>query len=939
MNSPIALNSADSGAGVKHGVARFVVSILAFTLLMLVFCSAYAAEVAGRLMFVHGSVNIERDGTSMTAKRGGNIFAGDKVVTGGSSSVQIRFTDGGTLAVRPNSEIEISQYAYNDTEEGSSQETSLIRGGLRSITGAIGHRNPASVSYKTPVATIGIRGTIIRLVHYDEGSPDLPAGARSGTYLMVEEGAAAATSSSTRLVRAGGALAIFKSDADPESYPADSPVFGSDKAVTNPGQNKDEKRVIESSGVTSQTTPSPETDTSILNNRNLSEDQRDDDQDEAELQCQSEGFSSCAEREEYLLAEKQCIDEGYLSCADKDSQPTEEQCVSEGFDSCQARDEYLAAEKECRLQGFTSCSARDFYQKLEDECKAEGFASCAEKDAFVAAEFACKQEGFTSCEAKEQALIKDRLCQGYGYNDCSVMLNPTGRALNPADSLIGQGVLFAGTSGTVLSFAGNSTTWVSSDESSSGGLQSLFVGADISDELRIQRLMPSFEDVDQHSLHFINPITDSKTYLGYWPKSEYVFLDPQTVSDLGEPLGPLVYSASDSLLTDLSDIQSSMDSGALGLSYDFLLAADTSKVAPVLDGMVLLDMSLHYDVQDQKLRGGAQFEGGQAILDLYNYDGVTISTFLEQGINFSGSYYSSSEVESSSSGNFFGGFSGDSSTVDGMFGVLYAEVPELSLSGEVGVALNGVSNYLPPLPGQRASYYGLLGLDSSLSAYPEIRSVECVSGECFADSAAYFETLLASGAQTFGLALENYLNQNLDNEHMLASGEMVYWGVWQEADYSVVDSDPSLSPISNTSIGVLPYIYTSAKPQLNDLSDLVALTGNDSVQFNMVAGGEIYDASGSFIAALDYMSSLTLNIGGASPSMDIYLELGSDGTLSTSGAALPDLTGFDQVALTGSGTFTGGLASGRFAGSDAEAIMLLIETSGVLGKGVSLLER
>ncbi len=62
--------------------------------------------------------------------------------------------------LRPGTQLKIDAYKY---EEGSPQNDnialSLIKGGLRSVTGLLGRRNPSAYRVATPNATIGIRGT------------------------------------------------------------------------------------------------------------------------------------------------------------------------------------------------------------------------------------------------------------------------------------------------------------------------------------------------------------------------------------------------------------------------------------------------------------------------------------------------------------------------------------------------------------------------------------------------------------------------------------------------------------------------------------------------------------------------------------------------------------------------------------------------------------
>ncbi len=65
----------------------------------------------------------------------------------------------------------IADYRYNGLEDGSEQSImELLKGGFRTITGAIGHKNKQNYKIRTSVATIGIRGTHYSLMLCQQAS-------------------------------------------------------------------------------------------------------------------------------------------------------------------------------------------------------------------------------------------------------------------------------------------------------------------------------------------------------------------------------------------------------------------------------------------------------------------------------------------------------------------------------------------------------------------------------------------------------------------------------------------------------------------------------------------------------------------------------------------------------------------------------------------------
>lgn len=118
------------------------------------------AEVAGRVTFVSGDAAVRTaDGSLRTLQRGDAINGGERILTR-AGRVQISFTDGGFVSLQPNTEFGVDEYAYSNRKpEESSLFFSLLRGGMRTITGAIGKANKRNYKVRTTVATIGIRGT------------------------------------------------------------------------------------------------------------------------------------------------------------------------------------------------------------------------------------------------------------------------------------------------------------------------------------------------------------------------------------------------------------------------------------------------------------------------------------------------------------------------------------------------------------------------------------------------------------------------------------------------------------------------------------------------------------------------------------------------------------------------------------------------------------
>lgn len=134
-----------------------------YTFIIIFFSSlASSADLAGKIIMARGEVQaINESGVIRTLKRRDSIFSHEIIKTGKSSRVQIRFIDNALLALKENSELSIKSYVYNEVKNNDNQVLmELLTGGFRTLTGKIGKGNKEAYKVKTPVASIGIRGTL-----------------------------------------------------------------------------------------------------------------------------------------------------------------------------------------------------------------------------------------------------------------------------------------------------------------------------------------------------------------------------------------------------------------------------------------------------------------------------------------------------------------------------------------------------------------------------------------------------------------------------------------------------------------------------------------------------------------------------------------------------------------------------------------------------------
>lgn len=150
--------------------------------------AARAAPSAGEVTKMTGRASAATpEGDIRALAQSSPVNSGETVVTSANSFVRMRLSDGAFVVLRPNTRFLIEDYRYAENDSESRSIFSLLKGGFRAVTGAIGRRNRANVSYRTSVATIGIRGTDVEVIDCTDGCPDIDVNA-DGVYFKVHEG-------------------------------------------------------------------------------------------------------------------------------------------------------------------------------------------------------------------------------------------------------------------------------------------------------------------------------------------------------------------------------------------------------------------------------------------------------------------------------------------------------------------------------------------------------------------------------------------------------------------------------------------------------------------------------------------------------------------------------------------------------------------------------
>lgn len=193
--------------------------------------TAYCA--AGRVDFAIGKVeSVAANGSRRPLAKGADIDAGETISTANGARAQVRFADGGFISLQPNTQFRVDEFNYKNKTDGEEKGFfSLLKGGFRAITGAIGHVNKNTYRVKTPAATLGIRGTGYNMALRDDG-----------LFVNVGEGAISLSNKAGLLVvTAGGAafVANFNTAPVPTNVQPQTPPAGLQEPTFSVADNRD----------------------------------------------------------------------------------------------------------------------------------------------------------------------------------------------------------------------------------------------------------------------------------------------------------------------------------------------------------------------------------------------------------------------------------------------------------------------------------------------------------------------------------------------------------------------------------------------------------------------------------------------------------------------------------------------------------------------------
>ena len=143
-------------------------------------------DAIGKVEKVVGNATVIRNGVAVILHVGDAVYKSDVVQTGANSSVGVGFADGTALNLVANTRMALNEYSFDASGTSNSALFTLVEGTFAFVAGKVAHGDHMKIS--TPVATMGIRGTIGLAEQFTADLGQVGFAIFEGAYTLVEQG-------------------------------------------------------------------------------------------------------------------------------------------------------------------------------------------------------------------------------------------------------------------------------------------------------------------------------------------------------------------------------------------------------------------------------------------------------------------------------------------------------------------------------------------------------------------------------------------------------------------------------------------------------------------------------------------------------------------------------------------------------------------------------
>ncbi|TAN49244.1 MAG: hypothetical protein EPN26_11580 [Rhodospirillales bacterium] len=151
----------DDGAQISGDLAEKLAGAMAPGQFAQAGAGGSARQSIGQIETLNGAVNVvHADGTKGVLHKGDAVYQGDVLQTGKASAIGVVFLDKTSLSLGGDGRMVLDQMVYDPSSGSGKSAFSLVQGTFSFVSGQISKSAPDAMMVRTPVATIGIRGTL-----------------------------------------------------------------------------------------------------------------------------------------------------------------------------------------------------------------------------------------------------------------------------------------------------------------------------------------------------------------------------------------------------------------------------------------------------------------------------------------------------------------------------------------------------------------------------------------------------------------------------------------------------------------------------------------------------------------------------------------------------------------------------------------------------------
>ncbi|CAA6606450.1 hypothetical protein MTBLM1_90119 [Rhodospirillaceae bacterium LM-1] len=152
---------ADDGARISGDLAESLAGSMAPGQFAQAGAGGVARQSIGHVETISGPVNVvHADGSKGVLNKGDSVFQGDVLQTSKGAAVGLLFVDKTSLSLGSDGRMVLDQMVFDPSSGTGKSAFSLVQGTFSFVSGQIAKTAPDAMTVRTPVATIGIRGTL-----------------------------------------------------------------------------------------------------------------------------------------------------------------------------------------------------------------------------------------------------------------------------------------------------------------------------------------------------------------------------------------------------------------------------------------------------------------------------------------------------------------------------------------------------------------------------------------------------------------------------------------------------------------------------------------------------------------------------------------------------------------------------------------------------------